>query len=651
MAACALVGGAFANGSDRHAPNASATQKACTKAVVGGKSMCLRAGQRCRNRFQSDYLLADLSCRAGKLRRASIAQRRHDDPVLVGEDGRVGLATALAAFDQTVADLPGIKARRGEIGELMDATFAIEEITAQEDKLTDAQRTVFAAATTPATSKQAPARRAVTPAEQQQGLQYVDDARRVMAAHGYAFPRPITLTFLDNQGVEGKNVLAYVSADDVVGRSNSCNIFITALGRAEPPDEKRVTLSHETAHCAQHAFFTSIAGALRVPIWVKEGGAQWLGATAAAEAAGVNPPSNHWSTWLKWTSFDLYTRTYPAVGFFSMLQQAGIDTYQRYQDVMRGAVAGGNAAAFKAAVAGVPKIFTDRWGPGFVRDPSLGPEWDLTGPGIIPSKPPKAKIGNGDREGWSTEPRGAVGVELVIRSDVFIVRTEKATRGLLRGSDGKQRKLQQGAYCVLKKCKCKTQASLQLPKIGSGSAFAGFGDQKKTRVAVFEGESLEDYCAKPGPGPAPDPGGGCSPKAGASCPLPPPGIDIRQLSEDGSDPIVATMKQGSCTAGQQFTAISTDGAYRLEIGIQAFNGFGQDYVIAYNDPDPEVIVEGPGGPYGNTQTSLPGPAGGGSIHFAAGGDVVSIGFVPAFNSDATAGLSIVGAMRCDYPPG
>jgi hypothetical protein len=204
---------------------------------------------------------------------------------------------------------------------------------------------------------------------------------------------------------------------------------------------------------------------------------------------------------------------------------------------------------------------------------------------------------------------------------------------------------------VLKKCKCKTQASLQLPKIGSGSAFAGFGDQKKTRVAVFEGESLEDYCAKPGPGPAPDPGGGCSPKAGASCPLPPPGIDIRQLSEDGSDPIVATMKQGSCTAGQQFTAISTDGAYRLEIGIQAFNGFGQDYVIAYNDPDPEVIVEGPGGPYGNTQTSLPGPAGGGSIHFAAGGDVVSIGFVPAFNSDATAGLSIVGAMRCDYPPG
>jgi hypothetical protein len=238
----------------------------------------------------------------------------------------------------------------------------------------------------------------------------------------------------------------------------------------------------------------------------------------------------------------------------------------------------------------------------------------------------------------------------VVKSDVFIVRTAKATRGLLRGSDGKQRKLQQGAYCAIKSCKCKTHTELQLPKIGSGPGGLGFGDQKKLRVVVVEGESLKDYCAKPGPGPAPDPGGGCKPKQdGASCPVPAAGIEIRQLAEDGSDPVVATLKEGSCTAGQGFTAIATDGTYRLEIGIQEFAGFDQDYSIAYGDPDPEVIVEGPNGPYGNTQTDLPGPAGGGAIHFDNDGAAVSIGFVPAFNSDASAGLSIVGAMNCDYP--
>jgi hypothetical protein len=648
VAGCCALSAAGAIGADR--PSAGNPAKGCTKAFVNGKPACLRTGERCRNRFQADYVVVDLACRGGKLRRASVAQRRHDDPLLVQPNGEIGLPTALDAFDQTVADLPGVKARKGEIGELPDATFAIEEIAGHLDELTDDQRGVYTAATTPTSAAPAPKRAPVTPEEQARDLSYVDDARRVMTAHGYAFPRPITLSFTDDQAGHDADTLAYTGAGDILGTSNTCDIFLLPNGRAQSPDETRFTLSHETAHCAQHAFYSSVAQALKVPMWVKEGGADWLGASAAKEASGVDVPIGHWGTWLSWTSFDLFTRTYPAMGFFAMLQQAGIDTFQRYQDVMRGAVASGSKGAFAAAIAGAPAVFTDRWGPGFVRDPSLGTDWDLTGPGIISSKPPKVAITNGSTEGWSSEPRGAVGVQLVIKSDVFIVRTEKATRGLLRGSDGKQRKLQQGAYCVLKTCGCKTHAQVQLPKIGSGLAAAGFGDQKKTRAVVFEGKSLKDYCEKPGPGPAPNPGGGCKPKGGgASCPIPAAGIEIRQLTEDGSDPLVATLKDGSCTAGQQFTAIATDGGYRLEIGIQAFGGFDEDYPIAYGDPDPEVIVDGPGGPYGNTQTDLPGPAGGGAIHFDNDGAAVSIGFVPAFNSDASAGLSIVGAMNCDYP--
>jgi hypothetical protein len=361
-------------------------------------------------------------------------------------------------------------------------------------------------------------------------------------------------------------------------------------------------------------------------------------------------PTGHWSTWLRWTSFDLFTRSYPAVGFFSMLDQAGIDTFQRYQDVMRGAAASGSKGAFAAAVAGAPKIFTDRWGPGFLRDPSFGPAWDLTGPGIIPSKPQKVAITNGSTEGWSSEPRGAIGAELVIKSDVFIVRTAKATRGLLRGSDGKQRKLQQGAYCAIKSCKCKTHAELQLPKIGSGAAGLGFGDQKKLRVVVVEGESLKDYCAKPGPGPAPDPGSGCKPKQdGASCPVPSPGIQVLGGTSSDDEHTVANFTIGDCTSGKSFTAISSDGEWRLEVGIDPFAGFGEMYEIPYGGPNPEVIIDGPGGPYSNTTWEPGGLPYAGSIAFEPDGSVMGLGFIEFRNASESFALTAAGRMTCVYP--
>jgi hypothetical protein len=655
-ACCAISAGAALGTGGPGAGDGAAATKGCTKAFVNGKPTCLRTGQRCSPRFQSDYLLVDLSCKHGKLRRASIAQRRHDDPLLVQPNGEISLSTALDAFDQTVADLPGVSAHKGELGKLPDATFAIEEIAGNLDKLTDEQRAVYTTATTPTSSKLAPKRVLVTPEEQARDLQYIDDARRVMAAHGYAFPRPITLSFTDDQAGQDSDTLAYTSAGDILGTSNTCDIFLLAKGRADSPDATRLTLSHETAHCAQHAFYTSVAGALKVPMWVKEGGADWLGASAAQEAAGVDLPNTHWNTWLSWPSFDLFTRSYPALGFFSMLQQAGIDTFQRYQDVMRGAVAGGSKGAFTAAIAGAPQVFTDRWGPGFVRDTSLGTDWDLTGPGIIPSKPPKVAITNGSTEGWSTEPRGAVGVQLVIKSDVFIVRTAKATRGLLRGSDGKQRKLQQGAYCATKSCKCKTHTELQLPKIGAGVAAAGFGDQKKVRSVVFEGESLKDYCAKPGPGPAPDPGGGCKPKLGtsrqdgASCPVPSSGIQVLGGTSSDNEQTVANFTIGDCTSGSGgFTAISSDGAWRLEVGIDAFSGFDQMYQIPYGGPDPEVVIDGPQGPYSNTTWSPGGLPYAGSINFDSDGSHMGLGFIEFRNASQSFAISAAGVMTCVYP--
>ena len=53
---------------------------------------------------------------------------------------------------------------------------------------------------------------------------------------------------------------------------------------------------------------------------------------------------------------------------------------------------------------------------------------------------------------------------------------------------------------------------------------------------------------------------------------------------------VANFTIGSCTQGAGgFTAIAVDGAWRLEVGISNFTGFG-DYEVPYGGPDPEVVI-------------------------------------------------------------
>src|SRR5918998_5766713 len=131
--------------------DSSATAAAkCKRALVNGKRTCLKVGVRCSKRFQDDYVRAKFSCRRRKLRKASIADLRGAEPLLVGSHGQISLPTALAAFDQGIADLPGIKARKGEIGDLDGATMIVNEIQANLHRLSAKQQDVFGSLTTPA---------------------------------------------------------------------------------------------------------------------------------------------------------------------------------------------------------------------------------------------------------------------------------------------------------------------------------------------------------------------------------------------------------------------------------------------------------------------------------------------------------------------
>ena len=559
---------------------AGAAGKKCVKEIVGGKQACLKQGQRCKAAFQEDYLRAGFSCRKRKLRPASTEELRGPQPLLIEPDGTLSLETALAAFDQTIADLPGVDPAPGEVGELLEATSVVSRIGVDVAKLTPEQQSVFLAFTTPApdaainpVSGARGAGRAVDPAEQARTLGYVDDARKALVARGYSLPKPISLSFLDDQAGHAANVAAYVTHDDLPPKSSpACNMFITPFGRAQAEPFKRTIIAHEVVHCAQHAFFSSADAFDDLPMWVMEGSAEWLGNEIGTAGGGtIHEPA--WINWLRVPNLvDLFERSYDAVGFYAMLAQAGIDPNARIKSIL--AAGSSNASAFAAATAGAPKIFFDRWGPGFVRTPSLGAEWDLTGTGIPASSAISGAIKDGDSKAVVTPPRSGVGLNIQLQTDVFVLRTTKQTKGLMRSSDGKTHKFKSGAWCAKTgaACKCKTGRKVELPEISRG-VYLGFGDVKAKRYAIFEGMSIGDYCKGKAPKPA---------KPG-TCAVPGPGIPARQgggdCDEEDTGPkpagisiydenqnLLATFKSGNCTAGNSFVGVASDGAWELEVG-------------------------------------------------------------------------------------
>jgi hypothetical protein len=359
----------------------------------------------------------------------------------------------------------------------------------------------------------------------------------------------------------------------------------------------------------------------------------------------------HWLEWLGSPAMDLEKRSYGGLGFFSMIEQSGVDTWQRMRQVLQAAVASGKNAAYDTAIASLPDAFYDRWGPGFSRAPAAGSSFDFTGPGITSSEPEKLTISNGAVHSQTADARAANAARLDIKADVFAVRIKKSTRGLIADSGGKTRKLKQGAYCAKSGgCKCKTGANLELPKINRGIAHAGFGgDRAKSTSVIYSGLSVGQYCKKPSPGPAPDES--CTRRATerqASCPIF-PGIQVNELNEGGDlGPVLATFRRGNCTSGGNFVAIATDGDYRLEVGIKDYRGFDNEYPVYSGIPDPEVVVEGPKGTFGNVEFSAPGNPFLGGVALDEKGDM-GLGVVPAFNADASAAVSIAGGMDCAYP--
>ena len=616
IAALIVVALMFGPGTGDAATRAPAAAKKCAKAIVGGKHACLRKGDKCKKRYQDDYVRAGLACKKARLRKASIKQLRGPEPLLIDKQGQLSVKTAMAGFDTAIAPLPGVKPKKGEVGAVKEATSVVNTLEASAKKLTSAQRNVLAAATTPApdaivvpprmrpppgSSRARPTWRDRPPPAPTRAGSSTPTAPptsrstrwRISASRGTSCGRTAS-RFCDRSASHSRTPrraqaasrpTPYVTSTDLPpGTSPNCNMFITKNGREASAAIQQLVYAHELAHCAQHAFVSSQAEYKKVPQWVKEGGADWLGGDDRPGDRQQPVEEVDWEPWLEEPTDDLFTRSYSGVGFFAMIQQAGVDGWARMRDTLF-AASGGNSAAYPARDRRTPGRLLQALGPRAParQDPRIGV--GLRGSRYRPEHPrhdcPRKRLeraahdrpaGLGRRQDQSQDRhpdhqvrQGRQGQPANPRR--YAARWPRAPIALCPGA-----------------ASASTRTQLQLPKVGTTAAF-GFNDPFKARTVTFQGKKLKDYCKNPSPGPGTEgPGGGGScpttptarPAARRECPAPSPGIGV-YLGEDAVK--VANFTIGSCTQGAGgFTAIAVDGAWRLEVGISNFTGFG-DYEV------------------------------------------------------------------------
>src|SRR3546814_3803398 len=110
------------------------------------------------------------------------------------------------------------------------------------------------------------------------------------------------------------------------------------------------------------------------PMWVEEGSAAWAGVTLVEGSA---QSSTWWLNWLVFSDRPLLRRTYDAIGFWSLLDATGVDTWRRLDAVMRDI-----PGAYEIALGAEGDAVLARWGASLARHPGVGEPWATYGPGV-----------------------------------------------------------------------------------------------------------------------------------------------------------------------------------------------------------------------------------------------------------------------------
>lgn len=337
-------------------------------------------------------------------------------------------------------------------------------------------------------------------------------ARADHLGHGLAVPTRI-VTCADVRDEAAGTTAFY---DLVTGRATRCVILVypNGLSTGGIGSMTRASMTHEAFHCFMQAALGSDARTKYDAIsgWVREGAAAWVG----EDAVGGSPMSGTWWTsYLSEPGLRLFERNYSGIGFYAHMVESGNDLWPLFEPAFR-AAAGSTPTpvginpdqfAFAVLVNGNDSSL-DTWPAGLFRDPSLGPAWDTSGPGITTNAATPIPLALGETLSVAD---GAQTVRLLDLDGIVRLAIERPgthAPGLLRASDGKQLALTTTTWCGRDGgCACPdgspgAAAVAALPTVASGSAKLAVSGHIRSQaepangtVLRFEQVALEDACA------------------------------------------------------------------------------------------------------------------------------------------------------------
>lgn len=176
----------------------------------------------------------------------------------------------------------------------------------------------------------------------------------------------------------GAGIFEAILGEPITGRD--CRMV---LGPAVPDlddGQLRSLAAHEMFHCWSLVNSPSLAEHNRTPDWWQEGIASWIG---EAHAGGSAYSQHWWRQWLQPAELRVATTSYPAIGFWSWVDDAtGGALLAQVAELHAVAMTGDSTALYAAALSPVGAEQRTGLAASRSRMPAWGPAWETRGPGV-----------------------------------------------------------------------------------------------------------------------------------------------------------------------------------------------------------------------------------------------------------------------------
>ena len=371
----------------------------------------------------------------------------------IGPDGEVPIDMALQAFTLAIGPLPGVDTPEGDPGTIVSGTGPLRWVLGHWDSLTEEQQAAvegyLPAPDIPSASGIPSTLAASTPVptgfsagllsgtarignrrEFQQDVCLLDQELEqvvadVLAAIEAGFDRELTVSARACRTLAPHPLALPYNAEGgfLDGTMSRCELTVG--------DESGSLLTFNVAYqlfnCFQADLMT-IDKWHELPPWLNQGTAFWVAMTTA----DVNAYDTWWQRWLTRPERRLFSRGPDAVGFYSLMDEAGVPANQHIDRMLIEWVRGGNEDAYAAAAASSEQLL-DEWGPGYFADEGKGDAWFFTGPGITgqANAASEVTVANGDKRAISSVPYAATPTVALLSADVVVFGAVGGALGLV----------------------------------------------------------------------------------------------------------------------------------------------------------------------------------------------------------------------------